>query len=144
MNQSLVVERVYHAPVSRVWKAITDKNELKQWYFALSDFRAVPGFEFEFSGEGKKGARYIHHCKVTEVIPMKKLSYTWRYAGFPGDSTVTWELFEEGNQTRLKLTHAGLESFPNDNPDFAKENFEEGWSSITGTSLKNFVEKVEA
>jgi hypothetical protein len=49
-------------------------------------------------------------------------------------------LFAEGAQTRLRLTHEGLESFPAANPDFAKSSFMEGWTYLTGTSLKNFVE----
>lgn len=84
----------------------------------------------------------MHLCKVTEVVQGKKLTYSWRYDGFEGNSFVTFELFPEGNKTRLKLTHAGLETFPvTANKDFAKENFAEGWTAIIGTSLKEFVEK---
>ena len=42
----------------------------------------------------------------------------------------------------MKLTHAGLETFPlTANKDFAKENFAEGWKAIIGTLLKDFLEK---
>jgi hypothetical protein len=41
----------------------------------------------------------------------------------------------------LKLTHAGLGTFPMTNPAFAKANFAEGWTMLIGTSLKDFVEK---
>ena len=58
-------------------------------------------------------------------------------------SFITFELFEEGKTTRLKLTHEGLETFPQNNPDFAKDNFEQGWAYIVGTSLKGFLEKTE-
>jgi len=58
---------------------------------------------------------------------------------------VTFELFPEGNKTKVKLTHKGLESFPvTANKDFAKENFMEGWNYIIGTGLKEFVEKVNS
>jgi uncharacterized protein YndB with AHSA1/START domain len=83
----------------------------------------------------------LHLCKITEVVIGKKLSYSWRYDGYEGNSFVTFELFPEGNKTRLKLTHKGLETFPINNPDFAKENFIDGWTYITGTSLKEFLEK---
>jgi hypothetical protein len=52
---------------------------------------------------------------------------------------VTFELFAEGDKTGLKLTHEGLESFP-PMPDFARTNFVEGWTSLIGSSLKDFVE----
>src|SRR5690606_14685401 len=98
------------------------------------------GFEFQFEG-GKDGNCYVHLCKITEVIPQKKLTYSWRYQGYEGNSFVTFELFPEGNKTRLKLTHEGLETFPVENRDLAKENFIEGWNSIIGISLREFVEK---
>jgi hypothetical protein len=53
---------------------------------------------------------------------------------------VIFELFPEGEKTKLRLTHEGVESFGTDNPDLAKENFMEGWKSIIGTSIKKFVE----
>jgi uncharacterized protein YndB with AHSA1/START domain len=74
------------------------------------------------------------------MITGKKLTYSWRYDGYEGNSFVTFELFEVGNNTRLVLTHQGLETFPNDNKAFAKESFTEGWTHIIGTSLKGFVE----
>ena len=141
-NEPFVIERTYNAPVDRVWKAITDKEQMRQWYFDLADFKAEKGFEFQFEG-GPDDRKYLHKCRVTEVVPGKKLQYSWRYEGYEGNSFVTFELFPEGNGTRLKLTHEGLETFPK-NPDFAKKNFMEGWTQIIGTSLKEFLEKVPA
>ncbi len=138
--QPIRMERIYNAKVKKVWQAITDNNQMKQWYFDIAEFKPEVGFEFQFTGEGKDGEKYIHLCKVVEVIKEKKLTYSWRYDGFEGNSFVTFELSAEGEETKLKLTHTGLETFPANNPDFAKESFTEGWNYITGTSLKQFVE----
>ena len=135
-----IIERVFNAPVEVLWKAITDKNEMKQWYFDLKEFKAEPGFKFTFTG-GKDDRQYLHLCEVKDVIPNKKLSYTWKYDNYPGESKVTFELFPENDKTRLKLTHEGLETFSANNPDFAKSNFAEGWTGIIGTSLKNYIAK---
>ena len=75
------------------------------------------------------------------MVKNKKLKHSWRYDGYEGNSFVTFELFDEGDKTRLKLTHEGLETFPANNPDFAKENFAEGWTYIIGKSLPEFVER---
>jgi uncharacterized protein YndB with AHSA1/START domain len=137
-----VIERIYNAPIAKVWKAITDNNEMKQWYFDIADFKPEAGFEFSFNGIDKEGQKKVHLCKVIEVIKEKKLAYSWRYEGFEGNSVVTFELFAEGERTRLKLTHAGLETFPvTPSNAFAKENFAAGWAYITGTSLQQFLEK---
>jgi hypothetical protein len=74
-----------------------------------------------------------------KVVHKKTLAYTWVYDGFVGSSTVIFELEPIGAQTKLKLTHKGLQSFPSNNPDFAKKNFETGWTSIIGTSLLEFL-----
>jgi uncharacterized protein YndB with AHSA1/START domain len=140
-QEPLIVERTYNAPANRVWNAITDLDQMRQWYFKLAAFKPEIGFEFQFEGGPKGGPTYLHKCRVTEVVPGKKLQYSWRYEGYEGNSFVTFELFPEGDNTRLKLTHEGLETLAA-NPDFGKENFEKGWTSIIGTNLKNFVEKV--
>lgn len=139
-NEPFVIERIMNAPVADVWKAITDKTEMKQWYFDLKEFKPVVGFEFSFSA-GSDAKKYLHLCKVIEVITGKKLSYTWRYDKYPGNSTVTFELFPDGSKTKLKLTHKGLETFPHDNPDFAEESFTKGWTHIIGKSLPAYLEK---
>ena len=138
-SEPFVIERVYNAPVEKVWNAITDKEAMKQWYFDLKEFKPEIGFEFQFEG-GSEEHTYLHLCKITELVPGKKITYSWRYDGYEGNSFVTWELFPEGDQTRLKLTHTGLETFPMNNPDFAKKSFMEGWTQIVGESLKKFVE----
>lgn len=137
---AVVLERVYNAPIEKVWKALTVNEEMKQWYFNLKEFRAEVGFEFRFDVE-HEGHNYIHLCKVTEVIPGKKIAYTWRYKDEPGDSLVSFELFPEGKgKTKLRLVHTGLETFPKTQA-YAKENFVAGWTDIIGNSLKQYVEK---
>lgn len=141
MEQPFVIERTYNASAAKVWKAITSKEQMKQWYFDLDEFKPEVGFEFKFSGKGRKGEDYLHLCKITELVPGKKLTYSWRYADRPGMSFVSFELFPEGDRTTLKLTHEGIESFASNGPDFMKESFAEGWTMLIGTSLKDFVEK---
>jgi len=140
-NEPFVIERTLNAPVQKVWEALTDKHKMKDWYFYLSDFKPEVGFEFSFPGKGNEGQDYIHLCKVTKVEPGKLLQYSWSYRSYPGMSFVTFELFPEGDGTRLKLTHEGIETFPQDSKDFAKESFSAGWTYLIGTSIKEFVEK---
>ncbi|MCJ8210801.1 SRPBCC domain-containing protein [Mucilaginibacter sp. RS28] len=133
-----VIERLVNVPVGRVWQAIINREQMKQWYFNIAEFEPKVGFEFEFEG-GTEECTYLHKCVITAVEPNRKLSHTWRYEGYDGESEVTWELFAEGDQTRVKLTHTGLETFP-PLKDFAKSNFEAGWTYLVGTAIKNFVE----
>jgi uncharacterized protein YndB with AHSA1/START domain len=136
--QPIIVEKVVNAPVSRVWKAITDKKQMKEWYFDIAAFEPKVGFEFQFEG-GQDDRIYVHLCKITEVVENKKLQHTWSYKGHEGGSVVTWELTDMGDKTKVKLTHTGLETFPK-LPDFDRKNFEQGWSDIVGVLLPKFVE----
>ena len=138
--EPFVIERVLNAPPQKVWEALTDNDKMKQWYFNLAEFKPEVGFEFTFNG-GSEEKTYVHLCKITKVQPGKTLQYSWRYQDYPGDSLVTFELFPEGDGTRIKLTHEGLETFPQNNKDFARESFTAGWTHIIGTSIKEFVEK---
>jgi uncharacterized protein YndB with AHSA1/START domain len=138
--EPVIVVRTLSAAVEKVWNAITDKDQMKQWYFDLAEFKPVAGFEFQFYG-GTEEKQYLHLCKVIQAIPPKRLSYSWRYDGYEGRSIVIFELFDEGEITRVILTHHGLQTFPNDHAAFAREHFEKGWTHIIGTSLKEFVEQ---
>lgn len=139
-SKDLIIESLFNAPIEQVWKAITEKDLMKQWYFDLEEFKPEVGFKFQFTGGPSPEKQYLHLCEITEVIPNQKLSYTWRYDSYEGNSLVLFELFEESSKTLLKLTHSGLESFPKTNPDLAIHNFEEGWNSIINVGLKEFLE----
>nr|WP_214460461.1 SRPBCC domain-containing protein [Flavihumibacter fluvii] len=142
IRQPIIVERLLNAPVARVWSAITDKQEMKKWYFDLAEFKPEPGFVFEFLGGADPDIQYVHICEITEVVKEQKLTYSWKYKGYGGISHVSFELFPQGDKTLLKLTHTGIDSFPASNIDFAKGNFLEGWNHIIHTSLKEYLELV--
>src|SRR4051812_39698598 len=108
LAEVIVIERVLNASISRVWRALTDVEEMREWYFDLKEFKPEVGFEFDFVVE-HQGRSYHHLCRVTEALPQRKIAYSWRYKGEVGDSLVTFELFSEGTKTRLRLTHDGLE-----------------------------------
>ncbi|MCK0148135.1 SRPBCC domain-containing protein [Arenibacter sp. F26102] len=138
---NVIVERVFDADKELVWKALTEKELMKLWYFDVKEFNTVVGFEFEFWAGEEGGKQWKHLCGITEVIPEKKLTYSWKYDGYSGMSHVTFELNEENNGTKLKLTHTGIDTFPSDIPELAIQNFEKGWNELIHVSLKEFLEK---
>src|SRR3990170_2740310 len=120
MSIPFVIEHIYNAPIEKVWQALTETDKMKQWYFPqLIDFEPVIGFPFKFKDDGSP---YKKEWTVTNVINNRMLAHTWVYKGYPGVSEVTFELFQEVDKTRLKLTHTGLENFPDD-PHFARNRF---------------------
>ena len=142
-SKAIIVEAIFNSSAEKIWKAISDKNEMKKWYFDLAEFKAELGFKFEFTGGPAPERQYIHRCQITEVVAEKKLAYSWCYDGYDGYSLVSFELFAQGNATRIKLSHSGIETFSAANPDFAKINFEKGWAQIINISLKEYLENCE-
>ncbi|TDX02007.1 SRPBCC family protein [Dinghuibacter silviterrae] len=140
-REPVVVERAFATTKDRVWRALTELDQMRVWYFPqIKDFRAEVGFETEFT-LSHKGKDYIHQWRVTEVVPGRKISYEWAFGGYPGTSLLTIELFEQMGATWLRLTHTGIETFRGDLfPDLSRENFVEGWTSFIGTSLRNYLE----
>lgn len=141
--EPIIIEKLFDASKATIWEALTNKDVMKKWYFDLEDFKPQVGFEFRFPG-GPDGKSYTHICNVISVIQEKELAYTWRYEGYPGISTVSFNLLTEGEKTRFRLTHEGLESFPADNPDLARSNFVMGWDHIINQSLTKFLEPEKA
>ena len=140
MAQAIVIEEEFTASAEALWRAITDRDQMVQWYFAeISAFAAEVGFKAEFSVD-VEARRIIHQWEVTDVVPRRKLSHTWRFESIPGDGMVTWEVFERGPGSTLRLTNTGLETFPADDPLFTREACEGGWHYFIGERLKAFLD----
>lgn len=140
-NTPVVTEVLLEAPAQEVWEAITVAEKMNQWYFKIPEFRAEPGYAFKYYGGEPGGKQYPISCKVLEVVPGRKLAHTWSYDEFPHETVVTFELFPEGEHTRLRLTHTGLDSMPASYPEKVNAaNHQQGWDHIIGKSLKGFVE----
>ena len=141
VKTTVIIEETYQTSITEVWKAITEPDHMKQWFFEqIDDFKAEPGFETQFLVENE-GRKFTHLWKVIKVIPQKKIVYDWQYKEWEGVGEVTFELFEENNFTRLILTNTGLETFTADIPEFKKENCVGGWRYFIKGRLKEFLGK---
>ena len=75
--EPIVVEQTFNASVAVVWKAITDKDQMRQWFFeTMTDFVPEPGFETQFNVRCED-RDYLHVWNVTDVVPEKRIAYDW-------------------------------------------------------------------
>lgn len=140
MSTPIIVQYKVDAPIDEVCQALTNKEEMKSWYFDISDFELETEKQFNFyePGEAKK---YHHQGVILDFVLNKKLKHSWAYPEFSDAKTiVTWELQPEGNSTVVKLTHEDIEHFEELGEGFSRENFAEGWNAIIGQSLKLYLE----
>ncbi|MFD2034483.1 SRPBCC domain-containing protein [Belliella marina] len=139
-EQAIVVEQVFDVSVLELWKAITELDQMKKWFFGnIEAFEAELGFETRFVVENE-GRIFPHLWKITEVDPFRKITYNWRYEGYEGDSDVTFELFGSGEQSKLTLIHRVLEDFSTGIPEFSRESCESGWAYFIKQSLKEYLQ----
>ena len=135
-TEPIVIERTFKATAGRVWQAITETDQLNEWFYRQPDFKAEVGFEFRIGGGGKDK----HLCRIMEIEPGKKLVFSFENIGFPGTSTVAYELFDEGEQTRFRLTHYNLDTLQPNTPGYGRTDFNGGWGYFAG-KLQEFVER---
>ena len=102
-----------------VFKAITDEKELQKWWVDVPKLEQKVGgtLEFKFLKENSKRLQkdYVVKGKVLEIIPNKKLVYTWNPVDEPelAGSVVTWSLQEDSDQTKVSVVHSGLDNCKN-------------------------------
>ena len=139
-DPSIVVEQVFNTSPDRIWKAITDPDEMRQWFFEqMPDFRPEVGFHTEFliTNEGRN---FTHTWTLTEVIPNQRIVYQWRYPEYPGDSRVSFEIEPSGSGCILRVTTKVLEDYPQDIPEFQRESCEAGWNYFIQQRLPAYLE----
>jgi uncharacterized protein YndB with AHSA1/START domain len=137
----IVVDQTFDATIDTVWNAITQIDLMRQWYFEnIPSFRPEVGFETQFNVKSE-GRDFLHMWRVTEVIPLQRIAYDWKFADYLGDALVVFELSRQNNSTKLKLTCYVLESFPEDIPEFTRESCIGGWEFFIKKRLKEYLER---
>jgi len=126
---SLSIVRKYDAAPGKVWRAITEPEMLKQWMAPADEFK-IPTAETDL----RVGGRYhiimhapdgqVHDVSgvYREIVPNKKLVYTWAWKSTPErQSVVTIELRAAGSGTELTLRH---EQFAD---EATRDHHNQGW-----------------
>jgi uncharacterized protein YndB with AHSA1/START domain len=100
-------------PPEAVWEYLT-KPELMELWLMKTDFQPIVGFDFQFRENPIPSLDFdgIYYCKVLEIVPFKKLSYSWKSGPGNGkitlDSVVVWKLEPTDKGTEVFLEHSGF------------------------------------
>ncbi|HVM88734.1 MAG TPA: SRPBCC domain-containing protein [Puia sp.] len=113
MNRTIKHTFQYPHSPKVVWEYLTQPELIAQWLMP-NDFKAIVGHNFQFKTRPIPNFDFDGniYCRVLEIIPLKKLVYSW--TGGPGDgkinldSVVSWTLTPKGDSTELHLEHSGL------------------------------------
>ncbi|HXZ33764.1 MAG TPA: SRPBCC domain-containing protein [Terriglobales bacterium] len=150
-QDSIVCEIDIAAPPERVFKALTDPAEARQWgnspnfEFKIWEMDARRGGKWRFlcrETSGKANAYGVqeldHWGEIIEIDPPRLLVYTW-ITNFHDDpkrkTIVRWDLTPIPTGTRLKVTHSGLAQEPK-----ARKDYAQGWPGFL-EAVRNHAEK---
>ena len=132
-QDAIVIERIFDAPLERVWQLWTQAEHFQQWYgpkgftvpVALMDLRVGGKRLICMEGQTPKGSmRMWTTGEYTEIVPQQRLVYTESPSdehgnalppeavgmpeGYPATTEITVQLEEINGRTRMVMTHAGL------------------------------------
>jgi len=102
-GRTLEKELFIKASPQRVFQALTTKEDLERWFLVKAEVDLRPGGAIRFEW----GPGMVEVGKILVCEPPHRLSYTWE-ALEPSPTTITFELTEENDGTRLRLTHTGI------------------------------------
>ena len=136
----LTVERRLAEPPEKVWRALTDRELIKQWFPCDVEGEWVVGapLRFEFlHGEGEGLSDEDMRGEVLAVEEPRLLEFTW------GAEVLEYELTPDGDGCRFRLSHRI------DDPSWGARNAA-GWEMcvenldllIEGVGVVRFVAKV--
>jgi uncharacterized protein YndB with AHSA1/START domain len=130
-DRTLLIERVFAAPVSLVWRCWTEKEHMDHW-------SAPRGFTVPYSeGELRPGGKWRCCMRVPngselwlggvyrEIVPNRLLvmTHAWEEDGVLGHETIVTVRFQDlGTRTKVTLEQSGFDSTG------ARDGHQEGWS----------------
>ena len=144
MKRDIKLKWFYNHSPEVIWDCLTKPELLNEWSSPTKAFKAEVGFKWmesqkprpAFNWDGKM------YFEVLEVIPLKKLSYSFKGGPRPGeynlDTVVTWKLIPKNNGTELHSEQTGFHGAKN---YFSSIIMEFGWKKIVTKRLLPVLEK---
>jgi uncharacterized protein YndB with AHSA1/START domain len=113
MQTEIKNEWFYEQSTIEVWEYLTQADLIALWLMP-NNFKPSLGHEFQFQTKAIPSLNLdgIFHCKVLEIVPFQKLSYSWKGGSGNGvfslDTVVEWTLEKHENGSKLILRHSGF------------------------------------
>lgn len=125
---SLSFEFDLEHPPAKVWRALTEPALLAEWLLPVLDLKVEAGAAFRFKTQAYPGWDGTVNCRMLEIEPERKLSYTWVVGDMEIDTVVTFTLAPTASGTRLSLLQTGFK--PENKQAFGGQRY--GWNMMGG------------
>lgn len=141
----MLIQETVHSQIliksnlKKVWDAFINPEKIRQYLFGTTAISSwEKGAELIFTGD-YEGSSYLDKGTILEIIPEKKLSYTYlsSFSGLPdlpeNYSVITYHLSQEKDGIQVAITQKGFVNME------SKAHSEKNWSSVLN-SIKQLVE----
>jgi uncharacterized protein YndB with AHSA1/START domain len=111
IEQKVVMTRFFDAPPELVFKTYIDPNLIPQWWglkrltTAVIKMDVRPGGIWRFVQRESDGNEYVFNGIYHEIVPSKRLIYTFEFEGMQGHVTVETLTFERERSSKTMLTN---------------------------------------
>jgi uncharacterized protein YndB with AHSA1/START domain len=111
-EREIRIERVFDAPIARVWRAFTDPELVAQWWgrgnkLDIERMEVERGGHWRFVEHGPEGTHGFEG-RYREVTPMERVVQTFEWDGMPGHVAVETADFTDLGDGRTKVTTTSL------------------------------------
>jgi uncharacterized protein YndB with AHSA1/START domain len=127
-TESLSFEFELHHSPAKVWRALTEPELLAEWLLPTIGLKLEPGAAFTFKTQPYPGWDGTVNCRLVEIEPQRKLSYTWVVGDMFIDTVVTFTLTPTATGTRLSLLQTGFKA--ENKQAFGGQRY--GWNMMGG------------
>lgn len=129
-DREILVERVFDAPLERVWNAYTDPKLLAQWWgrghkLTIERYELTRGGHWRFVEHTDHGA-FGFEGRFREIKPMERLSMTFEWDGMPGYPVVNTAVFHDLGDGRTKVVATMLFYTPEERDGMLHSGMEGG------------------
>lgn len=148
---NIILKRVeLNAPVSRVWRALTDYREFGEWFRVKIEAPFVPGQEARGQILHPGYEHVTWRAVIQKMEPERLFSFTWHpYSVDPATdfskeqpTLVEFQLESTPAGTLLTLTESGFDKIPAHRRDEAFRRNEGGWTQQM-KNIENHVGKTD-
>jgi uncharacterized protein YndB with AHSA1/START domain len=130
MSEVIEQSFVTKASVGEIWHALTDRDELENWWGEGVILDPKTGGKFCEPWEDDDGSRKMASGKVLAAKANKEITFTWTEKEWPktAETQVTFTISDDGKLRSLKLKHSGWEKLPEAKRAATLKDFKIGWS----------------
>jgi uncharacterized protein YndB with AHSA1/START domain len=137
-----------NAPPERVWRALTNVDELSAWFQVTIEGRIAPGNDVWMTSVHPQHDGHRFFVRITEMDPPRRMVWQWH----PGEidpkidysqepyTTVTFTVEPVGRGTRLSVSETGFDAIALERRAKVYGDNSQGWTEVL-VWLQTYVEK---